>query len=251
MSAIMQLLASTGKPADVIGQVAYTTAGTYSWTCPANVTSVCAVCVGAGASLGGGGGLGWKNNIPTVPSNNYTVVVGAGGVSFGAGGDSYFISTSDVCGFGGKAINGGNATFVGDGGGNGGASTGWAGAGAGGYTGAGGNAGAGGSGSTGQAGSGGGGGGGSFDGVSASGGGGGVGIFGQGSNGTGSYGNNAGGGGGSGGTNGMQGASGAVYGGLYGGASGYQDTATEGAGGAVRLIWGSGRAFPTTRTGDE
>ena len=37
----------------VQGQQAYTTPGTYSWTCPAGVYSVSAVCVG-----GGGGGAG-------------------------------------------------------------------------------------------------------------------------------------------------------------------------------------------------
>ncbi len=31
------------------GQQAYTTAGTFSWTAPAGVTSVCVVCVGGGA----------------------------------------------------------------------------------------------------------------------------------------------------------------------------------------------------------
>ena len=65
------------------GQQAYTTAGTYSWTCPYAVTSVSVVCVGGGtgghynSASGGGGGLGWKNNITVVPGNTYTVVVGA------------------------------------------------------------------------------------------------------------------------------------------------------------------------------
>ena len=59
------------------GQQEYTTAGTYSWTAPAGVTSVCVVCVGGGGagysapdtsrSSAGGGGLGWKNNITVVP----------------------------------------------------------------------------------------------------------------------------------------------------------------------------------------
>ena len=95
-------------------QVAFTTAGTYTWTAPLGVTSVSVVCVGGGAgggsggfegsgiSGGGGGGLGWKNNITVVPEQTYTVVVGLGGYSTatggtlistpgGAGGDSYFI----------------------------------------------------------------------------------------------------------------------------------------------------------------
>ena len=74
------------------GQVAYTTPGTYSWTAPAGVTSVCVVCVGGGGSGawqtnaispqgGSGGGLGWKNNIAVTPGQTYTVVVGAGGAA--------------------------------------------------------------------------------------------------------------------------------------------------------------------------
>ena len=67
------------------GQIAYTTPGTYSWTAPAGVTSVCVVCVGGGGSggagyyVGGGagGGLAYKNNISVTPGSSYTVVVGA------------------------------------------------------------------------------------------------------------------------------------------------------------------------------
>ena len=50
------------------GQQEYTSAGSFTWTAPAGVTSVCVVCVGAGGDGGsnkhgdGGGGLGWKNN---------------------------------------------------------------------------------------------------------------------------------------------------------------------------------------------
>ena len=77
------------------GQIEYTTPGTYSWLCPAGVTSVCVVCVGGGGggmqyvsgagfypmSGGGGGALGWKNNISVVPGTSYSVVVGAGGAA--------------------------------------------------------------------------------------------------------------------------------------------------------------------------
>ena len=61
------------------GQAEYTTPGTYSWTCPAGVTSVCAVAIGGGGGGirytsgtyqmhgGAGGGLGWKNNITVIP----------------------------------------------------------------------------------------------------------------------------------------------------------------------------------------
>ena len=106
------------KLEDQPGQQAYTTPGSYSWTAPAGVTSVCVVCVGGGGggmyygvpsaaykfamNGGSGGGLAWVNDIPVIPGNSYTVVVGAGGsdgaYSNGstAGGDSYFISTS-IC----------------------------------------------------------------------------------------------------------------------------------------------------------
>lgn len=77
-------------------------------------------------SGGGGGGLGWANNIPVVPGQSYNVVIGAGGVNGSStnqngtdGGDSYFISTSTVAGFGGKpAVGGGH--FPSGQGGNGG-----------------------------------------------------------------------------------------------------------------------------------
>lgn len=261
------------------GQVEFTTPGTYSWTAPAGVTSVCAVCVGAGGGGreyspfyifcwgGAGGGLGWKNNISVTPGQSYTVVVGAGN-SAADGGDSYFINTSTVRGGGGNAVSGSPAgtalggTWTGDGGGEGGDAYGGssyfsAGGGAGGYSGNGGNGGRrtgsntatnGGNG----AGGGGGGGGGNFNftSISAGRGGGGVGIYGEGASGAGGL---AGtypgtGQGGSGGGNGGGGA-----GGLYGGgASGieFDTSGTPGAGGAVRIIWGPGRAFPSTLTND-
>jgi hypothetical protein len=241
------------------GQQAYTTAGTYSWTCPYGVTAVSVVCVGGGASgywnnrSGGGGGLGWKNNIAVVPGNTYTVVVGAAGPTGSSAntqgaGDSYFISTLTVKGGGGSPLSSGTngGTYVGDGGGNGG-SGGNAGGGAGGYSGNGGT--------TATSGSGGGaGGGGFYDNGSyrLNYGGGGVGILGEGASGAGG---DAFAGsttlakakGGSGGADSNQ------SGGLYGGGGGYSDTINidySGAGGAVRIIWGAGRAFPSTNTGD-
>lgn len=118
----------------------YRTPGTYSWTCPAGITKVSVVCIGAGGgggygtnggSGGGGGGVGWKNQITVVPGNTYTVAVGAGGESPYAsagqnGGDSYFNNNSTVCGFGGRggdqSVNGSQGgRFTGDGGGAGGA----------------------------------------------------------------------------------------------------------------------------------
>jgi hypothetical protein len=134
----------------VFGQQTYTSSGTYSWTCPSGVTSVSVVCIGGGgggngggngvggAGGGGGGGLGYKNNIPVTPGQSYTVVVGGGGAGdywdgppYSAnpadnGGDSYFINATTVKGGGGgggygnsSATGGSGGTYVGDGGGNG------------------------------------------------------------------------------------------------------------------------------------
>jgi hypothetical protein len=280
------------NPTSEYGEASYVVPGTYSWTCPAGVYYVNAVCVGGGAgsrssnisngtlvsAAGSGGGLGWKNLIPVVPGTSYSVQVGAGGVSIAAsgagstnpGGNSFFINTDTVAGFGGGA--GTNTTvgiggiYTGDGGGFGGnayPSTGASygssgGGGAGGYTGNGGNGGyysTGGVNATAGAGGGGGGGGyyisGSYS--YTSGGGGGVGILGQGT--SGSAGSSAGGtaaafrgAGGSGGQGGTQTAVGGDYGG--GAGSAWNLSAIyNGGGGAVRLIWGPDRAFPSTNTG--
>ena len=120
-----------GAPAShAVGQALYENAGTYNWTCPANCTSVSVVCVGGGGGgtgspgnaaggglsildigrygdhrSGGGGGLGWKNNISVTPGQTYKVVVGARGNGDFAGGQdggtSYFIDKSTCSGGGG------------------------------------------------------------------------------------------------------------------------------------------------------
>ena len=281
------------------GQAAYTSPGSYSWTCPSGVTLVCVVCIGGGGggmhypsgtyhmSGGAGGGLGYKNNISVTPGQSYTVVVGGGGLggrySAGstAGGDSYFINTTTVKGGGGNPgrystsapSTGGN--YVGDGGGNGGGvyvsgSSGsgpQGGGGAGGYSGDGGRGGQNVSGRYPTNGSGGGGGGGGNNASTDTKGygGGGTGILGEGFSGAAS---NAGpGAGGSGGDAGYAGAgrtgstntaanpvdgtvarTGGNYGG--GGGGGTDDKSGNGGGGAVRIIWGSGRSFPSTNTAD-
>jgi hypothetical protein len=237
------------------------------------------------SSGGGGGGLGWKNDIPVTPGNTYTVVVGAGGIKKSAsnttqapsGEDSYFIDTSTVMGGGGEGgrYTGNNlinvargGTYVGDGGGNGGdggppvgtsGTTAYAygGGGAGGYSGDGGYGGMyNQAGQPGQGGGGGaGGGGGSAD---YAGGGGGVGIYGEGTSGTGGNGSTSNafpGFGGSGGDNGNNGianvpTTGGNYGGGGGGADGVLAEGGAGGSGAVRIIWGRDRAFPSTSTED-
>jgi hypothetical protein len=266
------------------GQVAFTTAGTYSWVAPGGITSVCAVVVGAGGGgtgSAGGGGLGWKNNITVVPGQSYTVVVGAGRNIFNPtkGGQSYFISTSTLWGDGGNGIPTTSADFVqggrggwfnGDGGGEGGEGGIYRASPPtliyGGHGGAGGYSGTGGTGApsylarggTGSAGTGGSGGGGASGGqFSYAGNGGGVGLLGQGASGAGGYGY---------GTNtsagiepwpmggpGFPGSNGLPRGGTYGGGAGLSanaDGSSVDNGGAVRIIWGAGRAFPSTNTGD-
>ena len=319
---LAQFTISTGST----GQQAYTTPGTYSWTAPAGVTSVSAVAIGGGGGghwgtgfngnklgAGGGGALAWVNNIPVVPGNSYTVVVGTAGISdtglgTGAtnGGDSYFINTTTVFAGGGKIGSssdtagglGGTYTVTSAygtaGGGRGGAggngyylvsSYGAGGGGAGGYTstgGAGGNGGTSGTGFGNSSTDGGGGGAGgnpnyypTYAGSSNSnggGGGGGVGLLGQGTGGSGgtidtvpqyiSTTNSRGGGGGSGGSSGTSGVisvgpgGGAGSGGAYGGGAGSvtyafgSETKGTAGSGAVRIIWGTGRSFPSTLTED-
>lgn len=264
------VLQFVAPPASVL----FTTVGTHTWTAPARVTSVSAVVIGGGANGsdgggshgGGGGALAWKNNISVVPGNTYTVVVGAGAVQdtaagMSVGGYSLFKDQTTVYATGGQSFSGspvGDRYYIGDGGGLGGEPA-QGGGGAGGYSG---NGGQGGTSNfaSGSGGSGGGGGGGAGrDGNNnyIAGGGGGVGVYGEGT--SGSNGTNGGpGGGGSGGVGGGagynvspqggHGGDGGLYGG--GGAAG-QNTASyamggSGANGAVRIIWGEGRAFPST-----
>lgn len=243
---------------------------------------------GVSGGGGGGGGLHWRNNISVTPGTTYYVTVGAGGVnSTGAGsnthtsgGDSYFRSGSFtgtiLVRAGGGARGSYNSAFTtvqggltyyltyGGGGGQGGLGGGGSnGNSAGGGGGAGGYSGQGGQGNNGTTynqsdGAGGGGGGGSgANGYTAvvNWGGGGTNIYGQGINGV------------KAGTNFAQSAAagqgyqgspvgGAIRSGSYGGGgSGAEDDSPSagavGIGGAVRIIWGTGRAFPSTLTADQ
>ena len=254
----MQAQGASNWPAPPIlpGQQAYTTAGTYTWIAPATVTEVSVVAVGGGGAAGGfsgngggGGGLAYKNNITVVPGNSYTVVVGAGsfdtqgGSGCGAGPSSFNSIFTAGAGRSGRGAGycGGAPSGCYTGGGTGGAGGNLGGGGAGGYSGNGGN------GSACCAASGAGAGGGASGGGANAGGG--VGILGQGASGASVT--NAPGKGGSGGGDGTTrpGGSSTRSGGNYGGA-GYWNGA--GAGGAVRIIWGTTvtRAFPSTNTGD-
>ena len=110
--------------------VSHTTNGTYSWTCPAGVTSVNVQCWGAGGAgggvtsngtYGGGGGAGGAyvstNSISVTPGNNYTVTVGKGGSggtgNGSSGGNSWFSSSGTILasgGAGGQSNNGSPGT---------------------------------------------------------------------------------------------------------------------------------------------
>jgi len=124
----------------------YTTVGTYTWTCPANVYNVEVLVVagggGGGRHSGGGGGGGgviYRPAFPVVPGTGYTVTVGAGGTGNptgsypsqggglgGNGGNSVFGSLTAIGGGGG-----GWNSAAGQAGGSGGGSTGHSGPGAG------------------------------------------------------------------------------------------------------------------------
>lgn len=259
---------------------------THYFNVPPGVTSIDILCIGGGGGAsgspgtgsypgfgGGGGALAYANNVSVTPGEVLTVVVGGGGVGGASGanagnpgGNTYvrYANSTTLCeagGGSGPAVaqatpTPGGSVVVGTGfsGGTGGAdgttnNGGGGGGGAGGYSAAGGNGGVGNSGTgTGSTGGGGGGGGGMSTAGTQNNGGGGTGILGAGSNGTGGALNNPGTGG-SGGQSGQAGGVGGLYGGGGGGAE--DDTAAaggNGAPGAVRIMWGNSRDWPSTNT---
>lgn len=259
------------------GQQAYITTGTSTFIVPAEVTQICVVCVGVGGAgiavtnsvgggvSGGGGALSYSNNIAVTPGESLTVSIdgafstlsrGATALVKAETGKVYYESPAYGGGRASQGVgqvrySGGNAYPTE---GSGGGAAGYAGDG-----GAGAQAFSGSSGSSGLGGGGGGGGPQTLAGAAPSGGG--VGILGQGSNGAGGGGNAGGGGGSSGGNGGgvssqtSQGPGGSYGGGGGGSRSRYSyDPTPPGAAaagpGAVRIIWGPGRAFPSTNTGD-
>ena len=96
----------------------YANAGTFTWVCPFDVTSIIVECWGGGgaggaatgniASAGGGAGGGYVYNasIPVVPNTTYTITVGSGGVASATlvknGGSSWFGSVSTILAIGGN-----------------------------------------------------------------------------------------------------------------------------------------------------
>ena len=260
------------------GEATFLNAGSYNWTVPDGVWKVHVAAVGGGGGgqngwanpAGAGAGLGWKNEILVTPGSSVQVVVGSGGGNADNGGTSYFVDTNTVAGYGGGSAsgdtsgpnsNGRGGGYVGDGGGAGGNANDWTGGGgAAGYTGNGGNKGSSGSGGSGAGGN-------NYSSTWGTGAGGGVGMYGEGSSGNGFYtpwnGNGSPGGGGNGGSSGDRGmwgenpwsgrgqSSNNIQGGNYGGGGGgpgtnWPSTSGNGAPGAVRVIWGDGREWPTT-----
>jgi len=106
----------TGTPgAFSSGGQTFTTPGTFTWSCPAGITSILAECWGAGGGggngAGGNGGAGGGGGeyaaepaLAVTPGNTYTFVIGAGG----SGGPGSF-STRGTGGTAGAAT-----TFTGD-----------------------------------------------------------------------------------------------------------------------------------------
>lgn len=298
------MTALSGTAIGFPGEQIYITAGSFTWTVPAGVTSACAVCVGGGGAGddgnsgdgGGGGGAGgalsYANAFTVVPGASIPVVVGAGGLatngfnarapnggqtsitvgSFilgangGEGGAPYPTSPGSTGGSIANSSVPGGVTTGGGSGGNGGLAYngGGGGGGAGGYTGAGGagggsaphqgiapgagiGTGSGGGGGAAGYGPGSGGTGGASGGTGQSdltgGGGGGATIYSSGNPAT------VGGNGNGLSTSGSKGGNGGWPGGGGGGAfdTGVGTTSTGG-GGAVRIIWGTGRSFPSSAT---
>lgn len=103
-----------GKFVPPQGQVEWTTPGTYEWTVPEGVNEVAVMIYSAGeqgkASFGNSvtGGKGgqnrWKNNIPVIPGEKYSIVVGSGGtnetLAYGASRNAQAVSVSKSSAFG-------------------------------------------------------------------------------------------------------------------------------------------------------
>lgn len=70
-------------PPDIRGEAIFTSSGT--WVCPEGVTSVCFVVIAPGVSgtytgssvtAGAGGALRYRNSMPVIPGQSYSIVIG-------------------------------------------------------------------------------------------------------------------------------------------------------------------------------
>jgi hypothetical protein len=235
-----------------------------------------------GGGGGGGGALAYSNDVVVTPGETLTIEVGTGGVNTstndtnGNPGSNSSVSNSTVTlveaegggagirgdgnfGVGGSAASStGSVKYSGGDGGLGGSSESGGGGAAAGYSADGADGTDSDATQTGTAGTGGSGGSGG-NGLSndPAGGGGGTGIYGEGTSGAAGVGSGTAGGGGGGGSSGAAGTAGvgniAGKGGSPGGGGGGTsddsgETSGDGADGAVRIIWGAGRAYPNTST---
>ena len=98
---MLEMLNSSGRLPSLgpMGQVTWTIPGTYQWVCPPGVKEICALVVGAGARgytqglyayAGQGGQVRWRNKYPVQAGNTYTIVVG------NAGDQSITTSTAEI-----------------------------------------------------------------------------------------------------------------------------------------------------------
>lgn len=256
MSIFNLVMAAAGlSSGPVQGQVLFTNTDTVTWTVPAGVTSISIVCVQEGGINGSSSpGYSYVRNsgLSIVCMAQNGARVGDGGGDGGFGGTGSGTQGSGGGGAGGYAGNGGNGSS-----GGGAATAGVGGAAGGGYSGTAGS-------------------------FSIGWTGGGVGVLGQGSSGAAGTLSVPGGGAGSGGQDGTQDVGvlyGAGYRGAYfsgthtaggrGGALSYKNNITVTPGdvfyispygptaesngnsnAAIRIIWGEGRAFPSTNTGN-
>lgn len=133
------------RPSATTTVSSFTTTGSTTWTCPANVTSIEVLVVaggggggsgdgGGGMGGGGGGGVVYNSNYPVTPGTVYTVTVGAGGsgavwsgtVAATPGGNSVFDSiTAYGGGIGSNATSPTTYQSGGNGGSGGGGSGGY------------------------------------------------------------------------------------------------------------------------------
>ena len=248
---IIRKIGGRRDPVAAPGQIEYTTPGSDTFTVPVGVTRISAVAVGAGDSANGGA-LCW-GEFTVTPGQEISVTVPSGGstarssVATGRALLGTLLSADGAAALLGRATFSIDGSALSSGGGNGGIAGAYdnggdrigGSGGAGGYSGQGGDGGSATTQSGGNNGAGGGGGGGGAAGPAGGarnkGAGGGVGIYGEGASGTGGTLNN----------NGTPGSSGSGQ--QFGGGAQWGGTGGDG---AVRVIWGTGRAYPSTGTAD-
>ncbi len=96
---------SSGAPP---GEAVYASTGTHSFTVPAGVSSISVYLCGGGGhgpadmggsgSAGGGAAIAYANNISVSAGDQFTVVVGAGGLNGGHGNETKFTGSSGTYG---------------------------------------------------------------------------------------------------------------------------------------------------------